>query len=128
MTDNELINYLIDDHTIMDAALFFNCSRTTIMKRLRNFRKDPENSEILKEKLHLALLKNSLQGQKKGGSNGKKTFVLSDAEASKLKARKEAENLSYRDLERITGISYSSVRNAILRISQEETEEIGRGR
>ncbi len=128
ITDYELINYLLDNHTIGEATIFFNCSRSYIMKRLKTFRENPDSNEILKEKLRLALLKNSLRGQKNGGRSGRKEQVITDTEAMQLKIKKEEENLSYRDLEQITGISYSTIRNAILRVSAEETEETGRGR
>lgn len=116
----EIINYIINGHTIMEAVEHFNVSRTYIMKGLRKFKEDPSSNLILKEKLMLALLRNSLRGQKHGGTVGRKTFILSDEEALNLKKRKEEENLSYRDLENMTGIPYSTIRNAILRLDNIE--------
>lgn len=116
----EIINYIINDHTIMEAVEHFSISRTTIMKNLKKFRESPTSNALLKEKLNLALLKNSLKGQKHGGEVGRKTLVLSDEEAEVLKERKEMENLSYRDLENITGIPYSTIRKAILRLDNIE--------
>lgn len=127
MTIGELIDYIIDNHTIMEASAYFGCSRKTIMNRLRDFRNDPSSNMILKEKLELALMRNSLRGQKNGGKVGRKTVIISDEEALQLKEKKENENLSYRDLESLTGISYSTIRYAIERVSS-NTEDVTRGR
>lgn len=125
MSIYDLVNYIIDDHTIMEAVVHFGYSRTYIIKRLKEFRNNPTNI-ILKEKLELALIRNSIRGRKNGGAKGKKEYVINDEDALKLKKIKERDSLTYRELEELTGISYSNIFNAIERVSA--LDEKARGR
>lgn len=126
----EIIDYICEGHKIYDACIKFGCSKTFIMKKLREIRTPGSDgyNKILAEKLALAMTRNSLMGRKNGGTNGKKEAVISDEEAEELKTLKETKSLSYRDLEQITGIPYSTIRLAIERVKDASENEISRGR
>ncbi len=119
--------YIIEGHTINEAAQNFGISRRSVIKYLKLIR--DENSlyydRLLSEKVNLVLAKNYLEGKKVGGKTGHKKLTITDEEAIILKEKKERENLTYRDLQSITGINYTTIYNAINRI---QDEEIGRSK
>lgn len=124
----EIIDYICDGHLIEEACEHFQCSRSYIMKEFRKIRNPgtEDYNPVLAEKLKLAMARNSLLGRKHGGTASKKAEVIPDEYALELKRVKEDQNLSYRALEDMTGISYSTIRLAIERVSNTEEQKRGR--
>lgn len=123
-----IIVYVCIGHTINDACAHFGCSKSYIMKEFKKIRTPgtEDYNPVLAEKLKLAMTRNSLLGRKHGGAVSKKTEAITDEYALELKRVKEDQKLSYRELEDMTGISYSTIRLAIERVSNTEEQKRGR--
>ncbi len=120
----EIAEYIIEEHTILEAANHFGKSVSSIKKYLAKVRdiNDANYNAVLAEKLKLAQEKVILKGVKKGGSKGKRGRNLSLEEAKKY-AEIYMGGLTYEQLEDLTKIPKSTLQEAIRGIPDKEIQE-----
>lgn len=119
-----IAKYIIEGHTIEEATIYFRKSRTSINNYLRLLRTDPVyyDHDIINQ-LNASLERNSSIGKQTGGKKSHKKYIISEEEAINYANMIMTDNLTYRDLEEITGISYATIYQAIRRIRDREVLE-----
>ncbi len=119
----EVVNYIIEGHTIEETALYFNKSTSSIKKYLAKFRnKDSEfYNPVLVEKLSLAQAKIRLERTKLGGSVGKRTKTY-DEFTARMYAEAYLSGLTLEELSLLSMIPVSSLHDMIRGIDDEELQ------
>ncbi len=120
----EVALYIIEEHTIAEAAQFFGKSVSSIKKYLAKVRddSDPNYDALLAEKLKLAQEKVILKGVKKGGSKGKRGRFLKENEA-KMYAEAYMGGLTYEQLADLSKIPRSTLQETFRAIDDKEIQE-----
>lgn len=120
----QVANYIIEGHTIEEASIYFQKSISSIKKYLAKIRN--ENLETydstLAKKLKLAQQKIILEGQKKGGSLGKRPKTRSKEEIQKL-AELYSSGHTYDTLSFQTNIPRSTLHEAVKSYEKEEIQK-----
>ncbi len=122
MTDIAL--FICNGHTIKEAVSYFHLSRRTVYNYLQLLRTPgPYYDGDIAKQLNEALRKNSLEGKKLGGQKGHKQYIISEEDAIKYALMIMENDLTYRDLEAITGLGDTTIYNAIKRIQNKDVLE-----
>ena len=119
----EVALYIIDNHTIKEAADYFHKSVSSIKKYLAVVRNqnDPNYDASLAEKLKLAQAKIVLDGVKKGGMIGKRSSNLTEEEKREY-AKMWMGGLTLEELAGKTGIPKSTLQENIRSIKDQELQ------
>ena len=120
----QIANYIIDNHTISDAAAHFSKSTSSIKKYLAKIRNesDARYDQILAEKLRLAQAKKILEGQKKGGTISKRGKTYEQFTA-RMYAEAYLSGMTIRKLSELSGIPKSTLDEMTRGIKDEELQK-----
>ncbi len=119
----EVALYIIDNHTIKEAADNFHKSISIIKKYLAEVRNEnnPQYDAILAEKLALAQKKIILAGTKKGGALGKRKSKMTEEEKRSY-AMMWLSGLTLEELSLKTNIPTSTLQENIRSIKDDELQ------
>lgn len=120
----QIANYIIDNHTISEAAAHFSKSTSSIKKYLAKIRDEKEEGydPLLAERLKLAQTKMILEGQKKGGKAGKRAKSYEDFTA-KMYAEAYLTGITLEQLSELSQIPKSTLHDMIRGIKDEELQK-----
>ena len=121
----EVAEYIINMHTIREAAKHFGKSESSIKKYLSVVRDNTKEGydAILHQKLDLAQQKIMLLGVKKGGMVGKRKSTINEDTAKMLGEDYIKNGLSLRELEAKSGIPKSTLHENIHKIEDPDFQE-----
>ena len=120
----QVAEYIIDNHTIAEAATYFSKSTSSIKKYLATIR-DENNQDydpLLAERLKLAQAKKILEGQKKGGKTGKRGKNYEEFTA-RLYAEAYLTGKTLEQLSELSQIPTSTLHEMIRGIDDEELQK-----
>ena len=120
----QVAEYIIADHTIQEASVYFNKSTSSIKKYLAKVRDEKEESydPILAEKLKLAQAKKILEGRKKGGETSKRGKTYEEFTA-RMYADAYLSGMTLRKLSQVSGIPKSTLEEMIRGIKDEALQK-----
>lgn len=121
---NSVAEYIINEHTIEQAAQHFQKSPSSIKKYLSKIRDEsaPDCDAVIAERLKLAQAKMILAGQKKGGATGKRGKTYDEATA-KMYAEAYLSGLSIEQLAQLAQIPKTTLHDMIRGIEDEELQK-----